>query len=158
VIGSDGLMPVGRGEPTATQVLKDTGQPVRSPNWLRSRALRADKPGVTSDEANTDAVEGLRPVYAVGMEVPVAERTPPEIRPEPVTWEPYRGIQFSVRVRIVISFAVLILPVFLVLAAGVQILAGEGQARVSFVLLLMPVVVIWPVARWALRDLWGRHR
>ncbi len=111
-----------------------------------------------SDEANIEAVEGQRTVYAVGMEVPVAERTPPEIRPEPATWEPYRGIQFSMRVRIVISFAVLILPVFLVLAAGVQILAGEGQARVAFVLLLMPVVVIWPVALWALRDLWGRHR
>jgi hypothetical protein len=111
-----------------------------------------------SEDAKTDPVQGQRPVYQVGMEVPVAERTPPEIRPEPVAWEPYRGIRFSRKVRIIFSIAVLILPVFLVLAASVQIVAGEGQARVAFVLLLMPVVVIWPVAWWALRDLWGRHR
>ena len=113
---------------------------------------------MTSDESKTEAAEAQRPVYAVGMEVPVAERTPPEIRPVPVGWEPYRGIQFSQRVRVVISIAVLVVPVFLLFAAGVQIVAGEGQGRVAFALLLMPMVVIGPLAWLALRDLWGRHR
>jgi hypothetical protein len=113
---------------------------------------------VTSDEIKAAPVAPERPIWRVGLEVPVPERTVPEIRPGPVEWEPYRGIQFSTRVRVAISIAISIIPVFLVLAAGIQIFLGEGRVRAAFVFFLMPVVVIGPLAWWMLRDLWGRHR
>lgn len=113
---------------------------------------------MAADDAPSVPVADKRVVYAVGMEVPVGERTPPESRPDPLEWAPYFGLRFSRGVRVVASVAVLFLPTLFVFAAVVQIVMGEGEVRAGSAILLMPVVVMVPVAWWALRDLWGRHR
>ena len=90
------------------------------------------------------------------MEVEGPRFTPPEIRPGPPEWERYTPLRFSVRVRAAISVVISIVPVFLVVAAVLQVVLGDGRARAAFVILLLPLVTMGPLLVWAMRDLWGR--
>ncbi len=76
----------------------------------------------------------------------------------PQQWARYRAPRFTRPVRVVWTIGILLLPVFLVWAALVQLLMAEGHARAGFAIFLFPMVPLTPLLVRAMRDLWGWER
>jgi hypothetical protein len=89
------------------------------------------------------------------MEVEPPRFTPPECRPDPAEWQPYRAPRFGRGVRVLLTMVIFAVPGLLMLAALSQILLGAGRGRALFVLPLLPLVPLVPLLRRAWRDLWG---